>query len=232
MGILRLAGVLVVAACVLAGCGVEPVDGDEAARQAAERLNDELGHRDRARDAETIAATEVPAEPRRDPPVRMTPLAWKGRVSGNEKATIDVRVVVPDAGDATFCYRYTLELYRYTEFEEIDCPKVARPPVPSASPVLTLPRDAARRLEAALRDATAETLAGKVRAAFPQGGIGVDTVTSEGTLVAAVGVAAERDCVVMIRSADGRTRQISYDRVWLEPGELGCHTTLYTSPPR
>ncbi|WP_240670224.1 hypothetical protein [Actinoplanes solisilvae] len=241
MRILRLGGVLAAGAFLLVGCGIGPADGNgvarDAAAKAAERLNKELGHRERVRDAGTIAATEMPES---DEQVRITPVAWKGRTSGDEKATIDVRVVAAvgnrDAatteGDATICYRYTLQLYRYTEYEEIDCPKIGRPPVPSAAAVLKLPPDAAKRLETALFSATPETLGSKVRAAFPQEGIGVDTITSEGTLVAAVGVAAERDCVVMIKTTDGRTRQISYDRIWLEPGELGCRVTLYTSPPR
>jgi hypothetical protein len=247
--VLRLGGVLV-AAVTLAGCAIGPADGENLARdaadQAAERLNDDLGHRERVRSAEQIAATEVQADGHSDGRVQMTPLAWEGRTAGDEKATIDVRFVAAvagrgadtvgdrgnSAGAVTQCYRYTLQLYRYTEYEEIDCPKVARPPVPSASPVLTLPRDAAKRLEAALRDATPETLAGAVRGAFPQEGIGVDTVTSNGTLVAAVGVAAERDCVVMIRTADGKTREVAFDRIQLEPGETGCRTALYTSPAR
>lgn len=248
--VLRLGGVLIAAAVALAGCGVGTADGDDLARDAAdsaaERLNDDFGRRERVRDAEFIAATEVPAEPQDDGQVRMTPLAWSGRTAGDEKATVDVRVVVAvpgrgagsfgergnSAGSATRCYRFTLELYRDTAYDEIDCPKVAAPPVPSPSPILTLPRDARDRLDAALRTATPETLAGVVREAFPQPGIGVDTVTAKGALVAAVGVAAERDCIVMVRTPDGRTRQISYDRIQLEPGEVGCRTSLYTNPAR
>jgi hypothetical protein len=245
-----LAGVMTAAAVALVGCAAGPVDGGKLARDAAgwtaKWLNDELGYRERVRDAEYIAATEVPTELQDGGQVRVTPLAWSGRISGDQKATIDVRfaAAVPErhaasfgergntAGSAIRCYRYTLQLYRYTGYHEIACPAVATPPVPSASPVLTLPPDAKERLAAALRTATPERLASAVRAAFPQDGIGVDTVTYQGTLVAAVGVAAERDCIVMIRTPDGQTKQVAYDPIQLEPGESGCHTSLYTNPTR
>ncbi|WIM99771.1 hypothetical protein ACTOB_003433 [Actinoplanes oblitus] len=233
------AAALVTAGVALAGCGTISLEGENPAseaEQAAKRLNDDLGYRDRLREAEYIAATEVPtAAQGSDSEVSATPLAWSGRVFADEKATIDVRFAVrtrdsePTDG-TTWCYRYTLELYRYTSYDEIDCPAVASPPAPSASPPLKLPDDAPARLAAALRDATPETLADRVRTAFPQDGIGVDTVTDKGTLVAAVGVAAERDCLVMIRKPDGKTMPVAFRPVQLEPGETGCRTSLYTHP--
>lgn len=249
---------MIAVAVTLAGCATGPVDGGElgpvdggelsrdATEQAAKRLNTKFGRRERAREAAYIAATEIPTESQDDGQVRATPVAWSGRTAGDEKATIDVRfaVTVPprhsssfgDGGDssgsATRCYRYTLQLYRDTAYHEIPCPRVTPPPVPSPSPPLRLPPDAEDRLTVALRTATPQTLAGRVRSAFPHSGIGVDTTTYQGTLVAAVGVGAERDCIVMIRTADGKTKQVGYDRIQLEPGESGCHTSLYTNPPR
>ncbi|GIF16336.1 hypothetical protein [Actinoplanes teichomyceticus] len=233
-----LAGVLGAAAVALAGCLTVPLDGGqppgEVAEQAARRLGDDFGRRDRVRTAEYIAATEVPAGAQDNGQVRMTPLAWSGRVFGDETATIDVRFVVT-AGDAAgggaWCYRYTLEMYRYTEHREIRCP-AGTPPVPSASPPPALPPDAEDRLAAALRDATPATLARRVRAAFPPADISVDTVTYRGTLVAAVGLAAERDCIVMIRTAGGKPERVAFDQIQLEPGESGCGTVLYTHPVR
>jgi hypothetical protein len=111
-------------------------------------------------------------------------------------------------------------------------PGKCEPARPSASPVLRLPPDAENRLTAALRTATPETLASVVRAAFPQCGIGIDTVTYQGNLVAAAGVAAERDCIVVIRTPAGETKQIGFDRIQLEAGESGCHTSLHTNPTR
>jgi hypothetical protein len=37
---------------------------------------------------------------------------------------------------------------------------------------------------------------------------------------------------VVIRTPDGSTKSIGFDRIWLEPGEMGCGTGLYTHPPR
>lgn len=98
--------------------------------------------------------------------------------------------------------------------------------------MLQLPGNAGDRLAAALRSASPQTLTAAVRAAFPQEGFAVDTVTAGGTLVAAVGVPAERDCIVMIRTPDGATKMVAFDREQLEPGETGCRTALYTSPVR
>jgi hypothetical protein len=216
-------------------------------RDLAEQLNTRLGYRNRPRDAESIAATEVATDPEADQSwqeTQVVPLAWSGRVYSSEKATIDVRFTVKvsastgyfgignTAGSATRCYRYTLQYYRYTEHREIPCPAMVDPPAPSAAPVLQLPGNAADRLAAALRSASPETLADAVRVTFPQEGFVVDTVTAGGTLVAAVGVPAERDCIVMIRTPDGVTTTIGFDPVQLEPGETGCRTALYTHPVR
>ena len=252
--VLMVIAVGLVAACasgsVLVGRAFSATDGDSVAadlvQEHADQLNTRLGYRNRPHDAESIAATEVntaPAYPGAAESTQVAVLAWSGRVRSSEQATIDVRLTATvegtgllgsghTAGSATRCYRYTLEYYRYTQHREISCPAVADLPVPSAPPAPKLPRDAADRLAAALRAATPATLADSVRAAFPQEGFKVDTATADGTLVAAVGVPPERDCVVVIRTPDGATRQIAFDRVQLEPGETGCGTALYTRPAR
>jgi hypothetical protein len=254
-GMLTFMAVGLFAACgtgaVLVERAFSPGDGgsiaEDVARDLAEQLNTRLGYRNRPRDAEWIAATEVATDPKADQPLqetRVVPVAWSGRVYSSEKATIDVRFTVTveaftgyfgpghTAGSATRCYRYTLQYYRYTEHREISCPAIVDPPTPSASPVLQLPGNAAERLAAALRSASPETLADAVRAAFPKEGFVVDTVTAGGTLVAAVGVPAERDCIVMIRTPAGVTKAVGFDPVRLEPGETGCGTALYTHPVR
>jgi hypothetical protein len=238
--VVLVSAVIMVARGVLNKVG-EELDGTAPARRetefAAEELNDDLGHRSRSRSAEHIAATEIPAEmsgTTHDGPFRLTPVAWSGRVFSDEQATIDVRFEVPSLDPAVrpaACYRYTLQMYRYTTFKAADCPKGAAPPSPSPSPPPALPPDAGERLAGVLKSATPETLEGAVRAAFPDD-FSVDTVTEDGVLVAAVGVPAERDCVVVIRTPDGRTKSIGFDRIWLEPGEMGCGTGLYTHPPR
>jgi hypothetical protein len=83
-----------------------------------------------------------------------------------------------------------------------------------------------------LRTATPASVAGAVREAFPQEDFVIDTTTDAGTVVAAVGVPSERDCMVMIRTPGGKTRRIGFDRIQLEPGETGCRTELYTHPAR
>jgi hypothetical protein len=241
VGSVLLVGVVISIAVSVLTKATEVADGTAGAlretQDAADELNTDLGHRNRARTAEHIAATEIPAEMpvgRADGPLRLTPVAWSGRVSGDEQATIDVRFELPSPDPAVpagaACYRYTLEMYRYTTYRAVDCPEGA-PPAPSPSPPPTLPPDANARLAAVLKKATPETLASVVRAAFPEG-VSVDTVTADGVLVAAVGIPAERDCVVVIRTPDGKTKDVGYDRIWLEPGEMGCRTGLYTSPPR
>ncbi|MFJ1539072.1 hypothetical protein ACIODS_11075 [Micromonospora chalcea] len=240
-----------------AGCGrgIGEQSGDDLARDAAaaeaKQLNTELGHRNRVRDAGSIAAAEIVqqapgATSGGGETVRREALAWSGRTAGDERATVDVRfvVTVPErppvsiggasntAGEATRCYRYEFQLYRYTTYREIDCPSGAAPSPPTAAPVPSLPEDGRQRLTAVLRTATPDTLAGAVRAAFPQDWITVDTAVHEGALVAAVGVPAERDCLLLVRTPAGKIESPGYDRIWLEPGEIGCRTALYVAPPR
>lgn len=243
MRVVGLAGA-VLAASVLAGCWV-PVEseGERRARRfadsQAEKLSDTFGYLSRPRDAEMLATMVPDGGSQGNGDVTVATLGWSGRAFSDEVATVDVRFEVTVLGDffvtggsATRCYRYTLALYRYAEYVGIDCPAGATAAVPSPSPVLILPPDTEKRLTAALRTATAETLAARVRAAFPDPGIRVDTAVHEGELVAAVGVPAERDCVVMVRAAAGAPRRVSFDQVWLEPGETGCTAALYLSPPR
>ncbi|MEU4471287.1 hypothetical protein [Micromonospora sp. NPDC023888] len=238
------------ALCLLsAGCA-EYGDGDSIARDQAaaeaKALAEKLGGQDRVRDAEYIAATQIlePTTVGTSKPHR-EPLAWSGGTFADEQATIDVRFTVTvaesqgnfgnlghSAGQAIRCYRYRLRLYRHASSEEIDCPSVATPPVPTAKPYPAMPDDAVDRLTAALRTATPDTLAATVRAAFPEKHVTVDTATHQNALVAVLAVPAERQCLLLVRKPDGAITAPGYDREWLEPGETGCNTGLYISPPR
>jgi hypothetical protein len=231
-----------------------PLDGDEVARDRIESeaalLQKELGKITRTRNAETFAAGLIESEGAGWAPdgdsLQIEPVAWSGRTTGSERATIDVRfraTVVQrapagfggrgtTAGSATTCVRYVLQLYRYTIREQIDCPDIAEPPIPVPEVVPALPNGAWQRLDTVLLSATPDSLAADVRAAFPAEFITVDTVTHGGELVAAVGVPQERDCVLAVRLVDGTVAHPGYDPIWLEPGELGCRVGLYTSPPR
>ncbi|MGC4892347.1 hypothetical protein [Micromonospora sp. DT31] len=256
-GARRVRGLCWVAAATalaLAGCG-DAESGDAQARTMAaaeaKELNHNLGHRNRVRDAASIAAAEILRDIDRTPPtgrtgVRREALAWSGRTARDVRATVDVRFVATveeqlpvsfgdpgtTPGEATRCYRYQFELSRYTTYQEIDCPGGHAPPPPTAAPVPQVPQDGPKRLTAVLRTATPGTLADAVRKAFPEDWITVDTTTHEGALVAAVGVPAERDCLLLVRTPAGKIVAPSYDRIWLEPGETGCRTGLYVSPPR
>ena len=231
-----------------------PRDGDDIARDlirvAAAQVEEGLGYSSRQRNAETIAAVIIQDEQLAGSQtggssLRIDPVAWSGRVTGSEQASVDVRFTATvrarnamgfgdgghTAGSATMCYRYLLQLYRYAERDEIDCPDIADPPTPVPEVIPALPDDARERLEAVLLAATPHSLADDLRAAFPDEFITIDSVTYGDELVAAVGVPAERDCLVGVRRGDGTIDYPAFDRVWLEPGELGCRVTLYTAPP-
>ncbi|MDI6105638.1 hypothetical protein QLQ12_44365 [Actinoplanes sp. NEAU-A12] len=87
---LRVVGALITGAVLLAGCGT--IDGADAARDAAEvaarELNDDLGWRERVRDAEYIAASEIKTEALSSQPdstqITVTPVAWSGRPRGGK----------------------------------------------------------------------------------------------------------------------------------------------------
>jgi hypothetical protein len=260
---LTIAAVVIAVMCACVGVAAlsvlsswaGPRDGDDLARDmirsAAAQLEVDLGHLNRPRDVETVAAGIKAGEfgakwVSGSYGMLVEPVAWSGRVTGSEQASIDVRFTasVPasngesfgdsgnTAGTATMCYRYLLQLYRYTEREEIDCPDIDDPPTPVPEVIPSLPDDASERLATVLLAATPDSLQTDVRAAFPDDSITVDTATHGDELVAAVGVPAERDCLVAVRRVDGTVDYPGYDRIWLEPGEVGCRVTLYTAPPR
>lgn len=106
-----------------------------------------------------------------------------------------------------------------------------RPP-PAASPVPRPPEDGRQQLTTALRTATPDTLATAVREAFPEPHITVDTVTHAGVPVAAVGVPAERDCLLLIRTPSGDIESPGFTKIWLEPDEPGCKTQAIAVTPR
>lgn len=233
----------------LSGCS-DYQEGDSLARTIAEDeaalLSKDLSYPDHMRGAEHLAATWVRKEGvGAGSTVRREAVGWSDRTVGSDQVTIDVRFVVTAAPSknpfepradqtvpATRCYRYLLKLDRHPTYHEIDCPSGPVPALPSASPATRLPDDGHQRLAAVLRTATPDTLAKAVRAAFPEPHIRVDTVTHEGVLVAAVGVPAERDCLLLIRTPSGDIESPGFNKIWLTPGELGCSTGLYLSPPR
>jgi hypothetical protein len=234
---------------LLAGCA-GPADGREIAEdetsRLAEQLADNFGYVRWPGKAEWLAA-EAPLPDTRGEhwDAQIDFLDWSGElVAPGDVVTLVVRITVtvdefrPDtfggrgqtAGSAGRCFRYYhLPLYAQAEYDEIDCPADATPRQPTPAP--SLPDDARDRVATVLAEATPQSLDAQVRAAFPEPYVTVDTTVHEGTLVVAVGVPRERDCVVAIRTPDGEIGYPSFDRDWLWPGELGCTTNLYTSPP-
>ena len=180
--------------------------------------------------------------------IHVEALDWSGRSGEGEGARIDVRITVDvdattaatlgesstEAGSATRCWRYAVVGFRYYDtlgLDEIECTDEPAPAAPTAVELPALPEDAEALVTQVLTAASPESLAGDLEAAFPQDSVTTESDVDDGELVAAVGVPAERDCLVMVRDAAGTVTRQSYDPVWLEPGELGCSTMLYTSPP-
>ncbi|SIR52293.1 hypothetical protein [Microbacterium sp. RURRCA19A] len=212
-----------------------------AVRDTADDLTSSLGYVQRSVDAETRAATMFTAS---TGAVIVTPVVWSGGGSSDGPAIVDVRIDAEIAavegalwakgnssGSAAGCYRFTIPVGAYARSEPIDCPAAAAPAEP---PVTTtpavLPADAEERVRAAL--AAGDASVDSVRAAFPEPSVTVEvTTTDAGETVAAVGVPASRDCVVLVRRSDGVIDPVDFRRISLEPGEAGCSTTLYTNPP-
>lgn len=229
--------------------------GDSVAADRARDLADQIGVDlappvIRTRDAGWLVATHVV---RRDDPsagVHVDALRWSGSSGTAPGAQIDVRIRIEEpshtattigeasyeAGSATKCFHYDVVGYQFHDTlvpKEISCPAVTVPPTPTPTALPALPDDAEALVDTALTaSSSSRSLRAALRAAFPQSFITIDTTrTDDGVLVAAVGVPEERDCLVAVRGADGAVQRIAFDPVWIEPGETGCATALYTNPP-
>lgn len=225
-----------------------PYDGNDIARHqvevAADELRDSLGYWAEATDAETLAVQRFTSGSP-DHGVQVIPLAWDGVVDSGAVATIDVRIRARvgavtstqifgrshSAGESERCYRFTVPLYDDVRRDDFACPTPAPAPLPTPSIDAELPADVEARLSAVLAGADARSLEDAVATAFPETELDIDTLaTEDGELVAAVGIPLERECIVMVRHADDTVERVYFDRIQLEPGELGCDVRLYTSP--
>lgn len=248
----------VLAACValalsvtVTACAQRPSsEGDARAHRAAEQIADDIGSH--SENAPRITLLEMVAwwvpegpVPTGDGTAIVEPLAWSGESAGSS-AAIDIRVIVDveghqsnqlfgdswGPGSATRCFRLEWRQYEPARRSEIPCPEGPAPerPVPAARPELTdVDRQQITTIVGAHTDADA--LADALREAYPQDYISIETTEADGGIVAAVGIPAERDCVLVFRGADGAITYPSFRRISLEPGEMGCSTGLYTSPP-
>lgn len=247
--VLALGVALAVTSCSTASKG-DAVAADRA-QDLAEQIGADLAPPViRTRDAGWLVATHVV---RRDDPgagVHVEALRWSGSSGTAPGAQIDVRIRIEEpshtatsigeasyeAGSATKCYHYDVVGYQFHDTlqpKAISCPKVSVPPTPTPTALPALPDDAEALVGTALTaSSTSKELRSALRSAFPQTFITIDTTrTDDGVFVAAVGVPEERDCLVAVRGTDGVVQRIGFDPVWIEPGETGCTTALYTNPP-
>lgn len=236
---------------VLAGCAAEPLStGDARARDAAEAIAADIGSH--SANAPEITLLEMVAWWVPEGPVSVgsgsavvEALDWSGESAGSQ-ATIDIRVGVEveassstqlfgeswSSGAATRCFRLEWEQYEEARRSEIACPEGPAParPTPASRPELTsADRD---RIAAIVAGATtAQDVDRALRVAYPEDYIHIETTAADSGVVAAVGIPAERECVLIFRDAAGEVTYPEFRQISLEPGEVGCSTTLYTNPP-
>lgn len=236
---------------VLAGCTAGPLStGDARAAKVAEDVAADIGSH--SANAPEITLLEMVAWWVPEGTVYtgsgtavVEPLAWSGESAGSS-ATIDIRVTAQvdatsstqlfgeswSAGSATQCFRLEWQQYEEARRSEIPCPDAPAPtrPTPTPRPELTQ-ADAERIAAIVAAGATAEEVDRSLRDAYPQEHVRIETEAAEGGIVAAVGIPAERECVLVFRDASGAITYPDFRRISLEPGEVGCSTSLYTNPP-
>lgn len=205
-------------------------------------------------DAETLAQRAV-QDPRladggnADYDIRV--LGWDGSSGDDDGARIDlwISAEVPSwssgaifgdsrtAGSSTSCWRFVVRAGQYddvADHERIDCPADLAAATPHPTPLPSLAPDAEVAVLDALDglpdEATADDAIGALRVILPEF-VDVRAERSGDALVATVGVGRSRDCIVAVRSdGDVAWRFTDFDRILLEPGELGCDPALYLRP--
>ncbi|PRB12205.1 hypothetical protein [Microbacterium sp. MYb62] len=225
---------------------VQDKDGDDVAlnrvEHVARALADDLRGAHDLTDAETVAAEMFHSRS-----AIVEPLTWTGAFGTDDGITIQTRISASveasssgamfapytSAGSAERCYRYTVVVFREAAYDEIPCQGLPQPPAPPASTSPALPGDATARIDGILMTTDPADLAEALRQEFPGDRFRVEAIeTPAGEQVVAVGVTPGTDCVLRVRRTDGEVVSPPYDRIWLEPGELGCSTRLYTAPPQ
>lgn len=239
-------------AAPLTGCGSLFFDeGDQLAHRGAENVAAQIAsHSDNTAEVTIeemvvwwVPDGQVAAEPGL---ATIDALAWSGQIGHDSAATIDVRIHVEveahssptiggrshSAGEATVCYRLIWPRYEEAQRSEISCPDAAAPPRPEpvARPELT-DEDTARVAHILATASGLEEIDAALHESFPEEYYRVDTDLWNGEIVVAVGIPAERECILIVRDVAGELSYPSYRRVSIEPGETGCATDLYTNPP-
>lgn len=246
------AAVLLLVGAPLAGCtSLFFTDGDELARRGAESVAVQIGSHSDNTAAVTIEEMVTWWVPDGDVAVShglavAEALAWSGQIGHESEATIDVRIHVDvaahssptiggrsnSAGEATVCYRLVWPRYFEARRSEIPCPDTTAPPRPEPPirPELT-DADTAEVARILATTDGLEAIETALHDAFPEEYIRIDTDLWNGETVVAVGIPAERECILVVRGEAGELSYPSYRRISLEPGETGCATDLYTNPP-
>lgn len=238
------------AATTLAGCAALFPDGDAHARNAIDDVVDGIAaHEDNTTEITLLemVAWWVPEGPVHTSPgtVTVEPLTWSGAIGHETEATIEVRLHAEveayspptiggsyGAGEATRCVRFVWERYEQARRSDIPCPDGPAPPRPTPEPRPSFDADDRERAASVLAaSSTPEEVDADLRAAFPEEYVTIETALWEGETVVAVGIPRERECILLVKDAAGVVREEGYRRISLEPGETGCSTSLYTSPP-
>lgn len=175
-------------------------------------------------------------------------MSWKGmtRDLGGARFVLRISAHAPSRsgslgrmgwaeGDWSGCFAFRVRPFfqwSATKPKNVICPSAPASPPSSPLPEPRLPADTADRLSAVLSAATATSLAGDLKAAFPDGSVRHDPVTgahltrdsgAEGAVLGvAVGVSGTTDCLVGKRDADGSVHVWHPENVTLQSGEAGC----------
>lgn len=251
----RLVGAAVVLLLIASASGCAALfssDGDDVARRGAVDVAEQIGaHSDNTAEVtveEIVTWWVLEAPGVAAGGAEVDALAWSGAIGSPGGASVDVRIHVEvgayssptiggrshSAGAATVCYRLVWERYEQARRSEIPCPDAAPPPPPPPvlpeRPDLTA-QDSARVAEILGSVSEVDAIDAALREAFPADDHRIEVTSWNGETVVAVGIPAERECILVVRSETGALSSPSYRRISLEPGEAGCTTALYTNPP-
>ncbi|MCK0116437.1 hypothetical protein MWU57_05275 [Isoptericola sp. S6320L] len=249
--LLMVLGLLVLLVVLAVHDVLTPDDGDRRAADVGRQTVQELAADLEPGYAEPLDAENLAQRVVDESASGVTVLGWEGSSGTDEGAVVEVAIRAQvegsqsgwfdagsTAGRSLTCWRFTVHAGEHdgaATYEEIGCPDdLDRAPAPDPTPLPSLGPDAEATVLAALDelppDATPADAESSLRSAFPEF-VDVRAEREDDELVAAVGVMRSRDCVVGVRP-DGEPawRYSAFDRIQLEPGELGCAPGLYLRP--
>ncbi|MEN0084383.1 MAG: hypothetical protein AAGC66_06425 [Leifsonia sp.] len=241
-------------AVALSGCTPAFAAGDDRARDAAESGADRLAKMiDDSRPRNVLAAdlayqytqpgSSWQRAPGTDTTMSAEAISWQGETRDPAGAYFVLRITAHadgggwgrSDGDWSGCFAFRAHAFfawKATSVRQVTCPSGTPTPPPSPLPAPALPADAEDRLSAVLAAATADDLAARLTAAFPDGSVRSDPVSgahltldsgAEGAvLAAAVGISGTTHCTVGTRSAGGHVQVWHPQNVTLQRGEAGC----------